>query len=975
MKISKIYFALYIFIIYNSVNGQEIVRLDSLADTYHFAGNYIEAIQERNKLLSQLKNNKERELQELKLKLSEYYLTSSWEEGLILLEKIHVQATTFKQLPSLYKAEYYDNYYHAIAYASGNWEKSLQVAKTLINEIEEQRIVVDPKKKADVLYDMAYINGELKNHRMAIEYYLNVSLLYTALGMAQSSEMALLYNNLGFEYSRLSNFKNTNEYYALATEIWENEPQNNANYLTTAYNNLIYNLLSYGEIDKADYYWEKLKKAAEQIDPKQLDNYQKVSLSVLLNALKICVFRKETTCFDTYQKLMDYFDKLENKPAYISYYSAANTIILSYLIEAKQLEKAKKIAEASELVLISNNFNEGLLVLYSHIAVINKEIKAYETALAYIDKALNIANKTTKGNQAGLLVSRGVILKEMGNISEAEKYYKEAQEVIDSEQSTDIETLSYYTEIAHFYSQKYQLTKDTKALENAYHLYENCIEKFNTIYKNGLFNAKLVEYLSLIHEGLFAIMIADNSKSIAIINHVENTTSKYLWSNFIKNNSSTQLLQIDKNYTTLQQVNADIAYHKTAIQQKKEQITPDTLTIKELQNKVLDLETKAETLGLKLMKSNPNYVALYDSKFNLGQFIANLQPNETLLSFYPTKANIYAVVITSKGIIKCHKLEDKENLHKTVVDYVSALKNKEEYDKLGNTLYASLLKPIDLEAQQLTIIARGTLATLPFETLRINGSYLVEKVTINYANTLNLYALQKELPVNKTIKLTVFNPDYKGTSFSILPFANQEARFLEATYQAQTFSGMEASKSNFFNNANQSSIYHLAMHAQVNNKDENASKLIFGKDPLYFSELYAQSIPLDLVVLSACETGIGKTQEGEGMMSLSRAFTFSGVAATLHSLWQVPDKQGAEIMQLFYKNIHQGLRKDEALQQAKISFLQYAKADELKHPYYWSGFVLSGNPKALVNSPNYFLYGVLFFGFFILLVLYLKFRK
>ena len=111
-------------------------------------------------------------------------------------------------------------------------------------------------------------------------------------------------------------------------------------------------------------------------------------------------------------------------------------------------------------------------------------------------------------------------------------------------------------------------------------------------------------------------------------------------------------------------------------------------------------------------------------------------------------------------------------------------------------------------------------------------------------------------------------------------------------------------------------------------------------------------------------------------MSLSRAFTYSGVVSTVHSLWEIPDKQAYELMQLFYANLNKGLSKSKALQQAKVEYLKTCNAEELKHPYYWSGFVLNGNPKALLKNKSYgveILIGVLLF--FIGLIYFLKFRK
>ena len=103
----------------------------------------------------------------------------------------------------------------------------------------------------------------------------------------------------------------------------------------------------------------------------------------------------------------------------------------------------------------------------------------------------------------------------------------------------------------------------------------------------------------------------------------------------------------------------------------------------------------------------------------------------------------------------------------------------------------------------------------------------------------------------------------------------------------------------------------------------------------------------DLAVLSACNTGYGKLSRGEGVMSLARAFTYAGVPATVTSLWKVPDLTTREIMVDFYKNLKQGMSKDAALRQAKLTYLKNAPESIAANPFFWAGFVPMGNMEAM----------------------------
>jgi CHAT domain-containing protein len=92
---------------------------------------------------------------------------------------------------------------------------------------------------------------------------------------------------------------------------------------------------------------------------------------------------------------------------------------------------------------------------------------------------------------------------------------------------------------------------------------------------------------------------------------------------------------------------------------------------------------------------------------------------------------------------------------------------------------------------------------------------------------------------------------------------------------------------------------------------------------------------LDLVVLSACETGLGETIGSEGVFGLQRAFKLAGAKSLIMSLWKVPDEQTSELMALFYKNYMTGMAKSKALKEAQLAMKKKYKA-----PFTWGGFIL-----------------------------------
>jgi CHAT domain-containing protein len=161
--------------------------------------------------------------------------------------------------------------------------------------------------------------------------------------------------------------------------------------------------------------------------------------------------------------------------------------------------------------------------------------------------------------------------------------------------------------------------------------------------------------------------------------------------------------------------------------------------------------------------------------------------------------------------------------------------------------------------------------------------------------------------------------------------------------------GKEANEAFFKAKAANYSILHLAMHGMVNPHSPLLSCLAFSEDYdttennfLEAHEISNLQLYNDLVVLSACKTGYGEFEQGEGIMSLARSFMYAGTPSLVVSLWEVNDLSTAAIMQLFYQNLAKGMTKDEALRQVKLAFIQEVDGD-IAHPIFWSAFVVLGD--------------------------------
>ena len=141
---------------------------------------------------------------------------------------------------------------------------------------------------------------------------------------------------------------------------------------------------------------------------------------------------------------------------------------------------------------------------------------------------------------------------------------------------------------------------------------------------------------------------------------------------------------------------------------------------------------------------------------------------------------------------------------------------------------------------------------------------------------------------------------------------------------------------------------HFATHGIVNERKPDFSGIVLTQDEdpnengfLQAAEIFNLSMNAELVVLSACQTGLGKMVRGEGIVGLTRAFMYAGTPSVLVSLWSVSDISTSKLMEKFYENlIKKKFDKTRALQQAQIFMI---KEKKFSHPFYWAPFVLIGD--------------------------------
>ncbi len=337
-----------------------------------------------------------------------------------------------------------------------------------------------------------------------------------------------------------------------------------------------------------------------------------------------------------------------------------------------------------------------------------------------------------------------------------------------------------------------------------------------------------------------------------------------------------------------------------------------------------------------------------------------LPPAHAIVSFFHTGDTILCFRITSRDIA-LHTIPRAREINSIVQRFTTQLHHQapgtqDATHADSKALYDALIHPLlpDLfNYKQLVIIPHRQLGYLPFEALRSNGRYLLEDFIVSYQQALAFLQLEKrQLPDLENGLIMAPFPDHTPLKqFPVLPASREEVEHL----QGLVLYNEEASRQAFIGKASGASLIHLATHAVTDNDDPAHSHIAFypkqHTDSVY--KLYATdivSIPLhqtQLLFLSACETATGRLQEGEGILSLSRAFAEAGCSNMVTSLWKAEDRATAYISQRFYHHLKKEKNYALALRNAKLDMLRDAAYPQFSHPSFWSHLVYIGNIQEL----------------------------
>lgn len=374
-----------------------------------------------------------------------------------------------------------------------------------------------------------------------------------------------------------------------------------------------------------------------------------------------------------------------------------------------------------------------------------------------------------------------------------------------------------------------------------------------------------------------------------------------------------------------------------------------------------DAHLEHERLLESLKNTYPSFKAFVEDAPlpTLDEARANLtKEGQVFAEYFAGKAAIYCLYFDKKGA-SVFKIDRTESLNKTLQEYLSffsdgnaILVNPAAYLCVANELYDLLVVKIFAreKAQKIVLALDGILGFLPFDALVVKEEgikmgfnkvdFLIKNVELRYAYSANVLLQQMENRQSKGYFLRIM-PRFADGERGLAPlsFSDEETAGVNAW---TSLNGKNATKIGFRKLAEKSWLIHLSTHADSDGEQgEPFIEMADGR--LMLSELYAMNLTAtDLVILSACETGLGKVERGEGVMSLARGFAYAGANSLVASQWKVNERSTALLFQRFYLYLKAGKTKSEALRLAKLWALENAGTDARQSPYYWAGFIFMG---------------------------------
>ena len=414
--------------------------------------------------------------------------------------------------------------------------------------------------------------------------------------------------------------------------------------------------------------------------------------------------------------------------------------------------------------------------------------------------------------------------------------------------------------------------------------------------------------------------------------------------------------------------------------------------VEQLKNELLILKHTQEEFIRQLRLDYPDFAHLSDgiTFLQVRAVPGLLRPDQAMVDYYLTATDAYIFWLDAAGkftwrhvVLPAGFREEMRFFaqYPTTWDENVNAARDQHFRQTAVDLFRLLLAP-ELAAapavRSLLLVPDDVLVFIPFEMLlRDHQSadwadlpWLLVDYNVGYAYSATLLHMQQSLSrqhareARPRYALGGFAPSYEAENWNrqdttalfqdkvyAVKSTIAEVRKVHRLIGGRDYYGDEATEAQFRLTAPDCRVLLLAMHGFADDQHPELARLLFGNPApdsinnniLFANELQIMQLHADLAVLSACHTGFGKLNKGEGVYSLARAFAAAGVPCTVMSLWRLHEATGPVIVEAFFRYLQAGKPKDEALRLAKLDFLRDPNHAESTSPYYWAGIMVTGD--------------------------------
>ncbi|MDJ1172776.1 CHAT domain-containing protein [Roseofilum capinflatum] len=383
----------------------------------------------------------------------------------------------------------------------------------------------------------------------------------------------------------------------------------------------------------------------------------------------------------------------------------------------------------------------------------------------------------------------------------------------------------------------------------------------------------------------------------------------------------------------------------------------------ELSRRISTLETENIELGERIAQQFPEVADIFETTpTDIEQLQATIPEGTLVLQPVPlanvtnTPNTLALFLLTRDSFEVVQTSLDVEEFNQLLDQYPEQLEELSPfYKKTSSKLYDILIRPIEKQIsaynpENLSIIATGKLRYIPFESLydKANEQFLIEKYPINYLTRLSKTPPNREPSAKTNAILAMGNPVPHNPHN--LPGAEEEVKTITQLFpNSQAYLHDQATLDQFKQQAPRFGFLHLATHGcfQPNGceKYDMAANTILFANNTQWPITDAALLGLDhtrLIALSACQTAREADTEGKSISGVAYLFERAGAQAVMATLWSVSDKHTQTLMSNFYQHVAAGMSQGEALREAKLAQINTGDED---HPFYWSAFILIGDPR------------------------------